>query len=119
MNVRLSILLLAILLGFGGNVWAESEMHGSHHGDEEAKHEHAGDEKSHDHTEATGEKMVYSCPMHPEVKQDQPGKCPKCGMNLEKVGAKEEAAQETKEEMKKETQEHAGHDMHGMSGHKH
>jgi len=24
----------------------------------------------------------YTCPMHPEVKQDQPGKCPKCGMAL-------------------------------------
>ena len=24
----------------------------------------------------------YSCPMHPEVKQDEPGRCPKCGMKL-------------------------------------
>lgn len=24
----------------------------------------------------------YICPMHPEVKSTQPGKCPKCGMNL-------------------------------------
>lgn len=27
-------------------------------------------------------KVVYSCPMHPEIIQDKPGKCPKCGMNL-------------------------------------
>jgi hypothetical protein len=27
---------------------------------------------------------VYTCPMHPEVQQSTPGKCPKCGMNLEK-----------------------------------
>jgi hypothetical protein len=26
--------------------------------------------------------QVYSCPMHPEVQSSQPGKCPKCGMNL-------------------------------------
>jgi hypothetical protein len=26
---------------------------------------------------------VYSCPMHPEVQSSSPGKCPKCGMNLE------------------------------------
>ncbi|HJT79308.1 MAG TPA: heavy metal translocating P-type ATPase [Gemmataceae bacterium] len=26
---------------------------------------------------------VYTCPMHPEVRQDQPGACPKCGMALE------------------------------------
>ena len=29
------------------------------------------------------EKITYSCPMHPEVKSDKPGKCPKCGMFLE------------------------------------
>ena len=26
---------------------------------------------------------VYTCPMHPEVRQDHPGDCPKCGMALE------------------------------------
>ena len=26
---------------------------------------------------------VYTCPMHPEVRQDHPGACPKCGMALE------------------------------------
>ncbi len=26
---------------------------------------------------------IYTCPMHPEVRQDQPGACPKCGMALE------------------------------------
>ena len=25
---------------------------------------------------------AYSCPMHPEVTSDKPGKCSKCGMNL-------------------------------------
>ena len=25
---------------------------------------------------------TYTCPMHPEVTSDEPGKCPKCGMNL-------------------------------------
>jgi len=28
-------------------------------------------------------KMIYTCPMHPEVQQDHPGNCPKCGMTLE------------------------------------
>src|SRR5882724_11657434 len=27
--------------------------------------------------------MMYTCPMHPEVEQDHPGACPKCGMTLE------------------------------------
>jgi hypothetical protein len=25
---------------------------------------------------------VYTCPMHPEVVADKPGRCPKCGMKL-------------------------------------
>jgi Cu+-exporting ATPase len=29
------------------------------------------------------EQDVYTCPMHPEVKQDHPGDCPECGMALE------------------------------------
>ena len=28
---------------------------------------------------------MYTCPMHPEVRQDHPGNCPKCGMALEPV----------------------------------
>ena len=27
---------------------------------------------------------TYSCPMHPEVTSDKPGKCSKCGMDLVK-----------------------------------
>src|SRR6204780_3061989 len=27
----------------------------------------------------------YTCPMHPEIRQDHPGSCPKCGMALEPV----------------------------------
>ena len=33
--------------------------------------------------EATQPGAVYTCPMHPEVQQDHPGNCPKCGMTLE------------------------------------
>ena len=29
----------------------------------------------------------YTCPMHPEIKQDHPGDCPKCGMPLEPLVA--------------------------------
>lgn len=29
--------------------------------------------------------LVYTCPMHPEVIENKPGSCPKCGMSLELV----------------------------------
>lgn len=32
--------------------------------------------------------MTYYCPHHPEVEQDKPGKCPKCGMKLVKKSDK-------------------------------
>lgn len=38
---------------------------------------------------------IYTCPMHPEVKQDHPGSCPKCGMDLVP-----EKGEETSEEEK-------------------
>ncbi len=28
---------------------------------------------------------IYTCPMHPEIRVDHPGSCPKCGMTLEPV----------------------------------
>lgn len=26
--------------------------------------------------------VIYTCPMHPEIRQPSPGACPKCGMTL-------------------------------------
>ena len=34
-------------------------------------------------TVPASDEKIYTCPMHPEVQQDQPGYCPKCGMALE------------------------------------
>ena len=31
------------------------------------------------------EKPLYTCPMHPEVKEDEPGSCPICGMDLVRI----------------------------------
>ncbi len=39
-----------------------------------------------ENAEHSGE-HVYSCPMHPEVRQSGPGECPKCGMDLEHTDA--------------------------------
>src|SRR5437867_7717446 len=40
--------------------------------------------------------MIYTCPMHPQIEQDHPGACPKCGMTLEPkdIGAEEEEQKE-------------------------
>jgi len=32
---------------------------------------------------AAGTKAIYTCPMHPDVRQEGPGACPECGMALE------------------------------------
>jgi uncharacterized protein len=29
-----------------------------------------------------GEPTVYTCPMHPEIRRNEPGRCPRCGMDL-------------------------------------
>lgn len=43
------------------------------------------DRKTSPPLETHGGLMAYTCPMHPEVIQDHPGTCPKCGMALEPV----------------------------------
>ncbi len=35
------------------------------------------------HSEPAVAGAVYTCPMHPEIRQDRSGNCPKCGMTLE------------------------------------
>ena len=32
--------------------------------------------------QSSSQPKQYTCTMHPEVVQDKPGKCPKCGMEL-------------------------------------
>jgi hypothetical protein len=38
----------------------------------------------------TATQVQYTCPMHPEVISNKPGKCPKCGMDLVKVKSKKQ-----------------------------
>ncbi|MFI5154944.1 MAG: copper-translocating P-type ATPase [Chitinophagales bacterium] len=42
-------------------------------GDHHSHHAQAGHQPAH---------QVYTCPMHPQIMQDGPGKCPICGMDL-------------------------------------
>ncbi|MEP7376119.1 MAG: copper-translocating P-type ATPase [Chitinophagaceae bacterium] len=57
----------------------------------------------------------YTCPMHPEIVQDKPGNCPKCGMNL--VPVKDETKNPGSPHQHTESNPsmgHAGHDHHAM-----
>lgn len=53
----------------------------------ETAHSCCGASPVHDHVRSTPAIVAagakYTCPMHPEVVQDGPGNCPKCGMALE------------------------------------
>jgi Cu+-exporting ATPase len=40
-------------------------------------------ELKHEPPHVPGSQVEHTCPMHPEVVQEQPGSCPKCGMALE------------------------------------
>ncbi|WP_240924990.1 copper-transporting P-type ATPase [Maribellus sediminis] len=40
------------------------------------------DLKKEESKKSSSKNTTYTCPMHPEVKQDHPGSCPKCGMDL-------------------------------------
>jgi len=44
-------------------------------------------------------KTIYTCPMHPEVRQDHPGDCPICGMSLEPVAPTNAAAEADNSEL--------------------
>jgi Cu+-exporting ATPase len=46
---------------------------------------------------AFGRPTEYTCPMHPEIRQDGPGNCPVCGMALEPVSAPEERLEDDHE----------------------
>lgn len=67
-----ALILAGLFLGwliFGGNSAAHEE------------HEHASGKK-----EAGDE--VYTCSMHPQIRQNEPGKCPICGMDLTPISQK-------------------------------
>jgi P-type Cu2+ transporter len=52
----------------------------------------------------------YTCPMHPEIKQDKPGNCPKCGMTL--VLAKSDDKKDIDSHQRHEHNPSMGHEGH-------
>ncbi|WP_420992850.1 copper-transporting P-type ATPase [Cupriavidus sp. 30B13] len=77
----------------------------SHEHPQSEKHQHGhvhrhGNPHDHQHARAPAaesapapEGTIYTCPMHPEIRQDHPGNCPKCGMTLEPLMPEPEDAE--------------------------
>ncbi|RYH06470.1 copper-translocating P-type ATPase [Tropicimonas sp. IMCC6043] len=63
---------------------SEAEEHSGHDHHAHAHHGHSGDaEASYDTVPEGYQGPVYTCPMHPAVRQTHSGSCPICGMGLE------------------------------------
>ena len=65
----------------------EAASGGTDHGSmEHVSHADSGDHEPTDHGrmehDEDGAATRYVCPMHPEVVREEPGSCPRCGMNL-------------------------------------
>ncbi|AXI99541.1 membrane fusion protein, Cu(I)/Ag(I) efflux system [Cyclonatronum proteinivorum] len=72
-----AVLVTGVFLGwllFGGS-------HGDHNGHAHVHHDHA---HNHDHAngEEAGEETIWTCSMHPAIREDQFGLCPICAMDL-------------------------------------
>ena len=72
-----------------------------HHSGEHDCCGHGEQPNRHDKTENPGDSAAgapgqYTCPMHPEIIQNEPGDCPKCGMSLERIGGDAMAETQTR-----------------------
>lgn len=62
----------------------EQEKHEQDHTDQTScYHDHQQAKKKEHASSSTSTDVIYTCPMHPKVRQDGPGNCPICGMALE------------------------------------
>jgi len=83
----------------GMTVTNESDYHSQYHGQdyyfcsetclhrfEESLDQYVKQTKRNDDTNDNDKSGLFTCPMHPEIQQQGPGSCPKCGMALEPIG---------------------------------
>ena len=74
--------------------------------------DHAGHDHADSATEGADTVTRYTCPMHPQIVEEEPGACPICGMDLvEKEFPAREASAETADGMGDDMAGHEGHDQ--------
>jgi multidrug efflux pump subunit AcrA (membrane-fusion protein) len=77
MNKMIKIFVLLLIVFLGTSCSDSSSMHHDAHKE--------------DKTEGmTKSKVYYTCSMHPHIREDKPGKCPICHMNLTKIELEQE-----------------------------
>ncbi len=64
---------------------AKHNGHGHHHDHHHLAPPAAQREREQETQPGAAAGTIYTCPMHPQVRQDHPGNCPICGMTLEPV----------------------------------
>ncbi len=73
MKKLLIFILLSLFALSSGNLLAGDEQHAA------SKNQSAPEDAS----KTIEKNTIYTCPTHPDVRQNKPGQCPMCGMNLE------------------------------------
>ncbi len=98
---------------------SKSNQHHNHrstHDKNTAQHtEETKDEQGGDNDSKEESKSIYICPMHPEVQNDEPGECPKCGMALVKKNDAEKKMDMPPKESEQHHQHEEKHDEHSHS----
>jgi heavy metal-binding protein len=76
-------------------------------------HQHHGAMQPQAGMPTTGTAVVYTCPHHPEVASNEPGKCPKCNMTLVPKPASPPASPDGPTDGGTKDTSHGGHEHGG------
>ena len=77
---KIIVIVITLTVSVAAGVWfAKRSTDGMNPAEGEPGHKHQPVKKTDD-----AGKVYYTCAMHPQVRQDEPGNCPICGMKLSK-----------------------------------
>ncbi len=73
----IGVLIIGLLIGYS----ISSSTHQNNNiSENKSTHQHIDTSDSHDHDKS--ENQIWTCSMHPQIKQNKPGTCPICAMDL-------------------------------------